>query len=98
MGAPRYARKVDSNQSEIVSALRGIGVGVHVASSAGNGLTDLLCASRGVLYLLEVKNLDGRGKSLTADQVRLHDMLRQHGVKVHVVTGVDEALAVFGAR
>lgn len=98
MGPPRYARKVDSNQPTIVSALRSIGVGVHVASSAGNGCSDLICAFRGVLYLLEIKNLDGKGNRLTEDQVRLHDMLRQHGVKVHVVTSEDEALAVFGAR
>lgn len=96
----RYAKRTDANQSGIVSALRAIGVGVYVASSAGNGLADLVCAYRGILYLLEVK--DGSkppsARKLTVEQVRLHDMLRQHGVKVHVVTSEDDALAVFWAR
>src|ERR1043166_630596 len=99
-GEVRYAKRTDANQSGIVSALRAIGVGVYVASSAGNGLADLVCAYRGILYLLEVK--DGSkppsARKLTVEQVRLHDMLRQHGVKVHVVTSEDDALAVFWAR
>lgn len=96
----RYASKVDRNHGEIRDALRALGVGVHDTSAAGAGMPDLLCGWRGKIVLVEVK--DGKKppseRKLTVAQVQLHDMLRQHGVEVHVVKSVDEALAVFGAR
>lgn len=95
----RRAARVDANQSEIVSTLRAIGVHVTDLSGAGNGVPDLCCMWRGQTYWLEVK--DGSKppsrRKLTVEQVRFHDGARQVGVKVHVVTTVDEALAVFGA-
>lgn len=94
----RFARKVDANQGEIVTALEGIGVQVVDLSGVGEGLSDLMCAWRGVLHLVEIKNLDGRGKKLTIPQVRFHEKMRLAGITVHVVTSVAEALGIFGAR
>lgn len=95
----RRAARVDANQSEIVSALRAIGVTVTDLSGAGNGVPDLLCLWRGMPYLVEIK--DGSKppsrRKLTVEQVRFHANARRAGVKVHVVSTVDEALAVFGA-
>jgi Holliday junction resolvase len=94
----RFARKVDANQGEIVTALEGIGVQVVDLSASGEGVCDLLCGWRGTPYLVEVKNLDGRGKKLTIPQIRFHEKMRLAGITVHVVTSVAEALGIFGAR
>ena len=88
------ARKVDNNQSEIVSALRGIGVQVCVTSAAGEGMTDLVCFYRGKTTLVEVKN----GSKLTGAQVWFHAAAKAAGVEIPVVNNVSEALAIFGAR
>jgi hypothetical protein len=94
----RYARKVDANQGEIVEALEGIGVQVVDLSGMGEGVPDLMCAFRGRLYLVECKNLDGRGKKLTIPQVRFHEKMRRAAIPIYIVTNPSEALAVFGAR
>ena len=95
----RRAARVDANQSEIVAALRAIGVGVKDMSGVGEGVPDLACLWRGATYWIEVKN--GRkppsARKLTIEQIRFHESARLAGVKVHVVSTVDEALAVFGA-
>lgn len=95
----RYARKVDDNQGEIVSALEAIGVGVVKTSSIGE-FCDLVTAYRGVWRLLEVK--DGSKppsrRKLTPAQVTLHALAQAHGCTVYVVETVDEALRIHGAR
>jgi hypothetical protein len=53
----KYARRVDANQDQIVSALRACGATVRVISQ-GDGIPDLLVGYRGYTMLLEVK--DGR--------------------------------------
>jgi len=58
-------RRVDVNQAAIVRALRESGASVAVLSSVGRGLPDLLVGFQGVNFLLEVKNLEGRGARLT---------------------------------
>ena len=93
-----YAKKRDANQSPIVDALRDIGVGVYDSSQSGNGLTDLICIFRGKVYLLEVKNPEGRGSRLTPAQVDFHQLCRMHGYEVRIVETVEQAMAVFGAR
>lgn len=94
----RYARKVDANHSEIVAALTQIGVGVLDTSAAGDGFCDLVTTYRGIWRHLEIKNLEGRGNKLTIAQVRAHELCRTHGCKIHVVTSVEEALALHGGR
>ena len=67
--APKYAKKVDSNQKEIVDALKKIGCSVMVI---GNPV-DLLVGYRARNFLLEVKNPDtdyGRNDRSTVEQRR----------------------------
>jgi hypothetical protein len=94
----RRAARVDANQSEIVAALRAIGVGVKDMSGVGDGVPDLACLWRGQTFWVEIKNGNRppSARKLTVEQVRFHNDARLAGVKVHVVSTVDEALAVFG--
>ena len=96
----RYNRKVDANHSAIVSALEQIGVGVLDTSGAADGWSDLVTFQRGIMRAVEIK--DGEkppsARKLTIAQVRAHELARVHGCTIHVVTSVDEALALHGAR
>ena len=92
----RLRAKVDSNQAEIVKALRAFGCSVHSTASIGCGYPDLSVGRSGVNYLLEVK--DGRRpkceRKLTPAEKKWH---AQWGGSVHVVECVEDALAVVGA-
>jgi hypothetical protein len=96
----RYAAKVDDNHAEIVAALRGIGAYVVDCAHVGGGYPDLTVGWRGKWELIEVK--DGAKppsrRKLTADQQVLHAEAARVGCRVHVVTDVTQALALFGAR
>lgn len=83
----RYAAKTDSNQKEIVDALRERGAVVFVIHQP----FDLLVASMGRLHIMEVKNPEGRDK-LEKSQKEDMSKLWLAGVRVHVVRSVDEAL------
>ena len=83
----QYAKKTDSNQAEIVDALRERGAVVFVIHQP----FDLLVASMGRLHILEVKNPKGRNK-LEDDQQKNMSKLWMAGVRVHVVRSIDEAL------
>lgn len=52
----RRAANIDSNQPEIVKALRQIGASVQHLHAVGQGCPDLLVGYRGVNVLLEVKD------------------------------------------
>ena len=83
----RYAKKTDTNQQEIIDALRDRGAVVFVIHQP----FDLLVASMGRLHIIEVKNPEGKnilGKRQKEDMAKLWFA----GVKVHVVRSVDEAL------
>jgi hypothetical protein len=54
----RRAGKVDANHGAVVDALRRAGILVRSLASVGDGMPDLLCAFRGTLCLLEVKDGD----------------------------------------
>lgn len=92
----RYAAKTDTNQAEIVEALRQVGATVQPLHFAGRGIPDLICGYRGANYLLEVK--DGRRpaskRQLTSDEAQWHEEWRG---QVAVVASVDDALTVIGA-
>lgn len=87
----RYARRVDRNHSEIVSALRKCGAHVHSTANVGNGFPDLFVGWCGRVFLLEVK--DGKAK-LTDKEIAFH--AEWCGYPVHVVRSVEEALTVVG--
>lgn len=89
----RYARRTDTNHSEIVNALRAMGVGVFDASGAGGGISDLICSWRGRVYLVEIKH---KSNGLTVAQKALREMLERHGTQLYVVKSVDDAIRLFG--
>ena len=86
--------RADNNQKEIARALRQVGAKVHHLHTVGNGCPDLLVGWRGQTYLIEVKNLDGRGSILTPEQETWHKAWT--GGPVAVIHSEDEALAAIG--
>jgi hypothetical protein len=86
-----HARRVDANQKPIVAALRQIGATVQPLFRLGCGVPDLLCAFRGQMFLLEVK--DGNGE-LTEDE---RAWISSWPYPVYIVRSVDEAIAVLTA-
>jgi hypothetical protein len=88
----RRAARVDSNQSEIVAALRAVGVSVQPLHTVGKGCPDLLCGVRGTNLLLEIKdgNKPPSARKLTPDEAAWHESWRG---QVAIVESVDEAIA-----
>jgi len=84
---------LDSNQNEIVKALRQAGASVTSLASVGNGCPDLLVGIRKVTTVMEVK--DGAKppskRRLTEDEQRWHDNYRG---SVYIVESAEQALAV----
>ena len=93
----RRAAKIDSNQDQVVSALRAAGAKVQSLAAIGQGVPDLLCQYKGTFYLIEVK--DGRKapsqRRLTDDQVKWHEEWKS--AFLGVVESPDEALKFIGA-
>jgi hypothetical protein len=91
----RRAAKVDRNQGEIVTALRGIGATVQPLHAVGQGCPDLLVGWRGINLLFEIKDWKQppSKRVLTDDQVEWHGGWKGQVVKVETV---DAALAVLG--
>lgn len=71
--------QVDSNQREIVSALRAIGCSVLSLAPMGNGCLDLLVGYHGLNFLLEVKVPGGK---LTPDQEKFFATWRGQAAKI----------------
>lgn len=89
----RKAARVDANQEQVVSALRGVGATVQSLAATGKGVPDLLVGYRSKNYLMEVK--DGSKppseRRLTPDQEIWHDGWKG---TVHVVNTPTEAVKV----
>jgi Holliday junction resolvase len=84
---------LDSNQPDIVKALRAAGASVTSLASVGNGCPDLLVGIRGKVAVMEVK--DGakppsKRKLTEAEQI-WHDNWRG---TVYIVETVQQALAI----
>lgn len=98
--AYRRAARVDDNHGDIRAAYRAVGAVVEDTSGVGDGFSDLVVSYRDQVYLVEVK--DGSkppsARKLTPDQVKFHARQLSAGVVVHVVTSVDDALAVIGVK
>ena len=88
-------RRRDSNQADIVAALRATGASVAVLANVGGGVPDLLVGWRGANLLLEIKNLDGRGNRLTPAEREFMDTWRGQVAIVEDVTG---ALALLDGK
>lgn len=91
----RRAAKVDSNQSEIVAALRKRGAVVLITSQLKNAF-DLLVGFNGQLYIVEVKdgNKPPSARKLTSGELKCKEMFESVGVKYHVITSVSEAISL----
>ena len=86
----RRAAKRDENEQAIVDDL--LKVGVLVRKISAPGVPDLLCGHRGSLYLLEVKQGDGKLKPL--QEIFFKEF---HGYPVAVVRSTEQALEAIGA-
>ncbi len=88
--------KTDSNQRQIVSALRQAGCSVQSLASVGSGCADLLIGKAGQNYLLEVKDSakPPSARRLTPDEHKWHSNWRG---QVCTVTTIDEALEAIDA-
>ena len=82
------AARVDSNQAQIVRALRDVGIHVFVTSGVGDGFPDLVAVRRdGRVILLEVKTETGH---LQPDQVRVMMSLVNPAYRIY--TTVEDAV------
>ena len=83
--------RVDSNQPEIVAALRKAGATVQHLHMVGKGCPDLLVGFRGRNFLLEIKSPGGR---MTPAEQRFFD---EWSGQVSIVCTIEQALAAIGA-
>ncbi len=100
----RRAAKIDTNQNEIVDALRLAGATVAITSAVGGGFPDLVVGYECRNYLIEVK--DGKKspskQRLTPDQKIFlfgdpgNEKSLPWAGSVTVVNSVEAALAVIG--
>ena len=93
----RRAAKIDSNQPQIVKALRRSGAFVILTSQLKNAF-DLLVIYRGTIYIVEVK--DGEKvkskRKLTEGEMLCQHGVESHGAKYHIIESVDDALKMIG--
>lgn len=63
-------KRTDTNQAEIIKALRKMGASVVDIHEVGNGCPDIAVGFRGRDYLVEIKN--EQRYTLTKDQIKFH--------------------------
>ena len=83
--APKFAKKTDLNQQEIVDALRAIGCDVEVIGSP----VDLLVGYRKHTFLIECKRA---GMENRKDQQEQRDWIKNWRGQVRVCTNAAEAI------
>jgi len=79
-------KRVDTNQTQIVKALRDMGCTVEHLHAVGKGCPDIIVGFKARNFLLEIK--DGDKKVLTPDQINWHRLWKG---QVNVVTSIDDA-------
>ena len=90
------AKRTDSNQTEIVTALRKLGCSVAITSHVGKGFPDIVVGWKGRNFLFEIKDgsqVPSRRK-LTPDEQKFHEFWFGD---IKVVESVDDALRFVGA-
>lgn len=88
------AKKIDSNQNEVVRKLRQIpGVRVAITSQLGSGFPDLVISRSGINYLIELKDSakSASKRKLTEDEQKFHD---QWTGQVSVCNSFEEVMKV----
>lgn len=83
------AKRIDSNQKEIVKAFRDLGCSVFITSMVGKGFPDIVVGLRGKNYLVEIK--DGRkcksAQLLTASE---ETFMRNWKGQYYIINDLDE--------
>lgn len=89
----RRAAKIDSNQNEIVKALRKLGAFVLITSQLKNAF-DILVAYNSKLYVVEIKdgNKPPSARKLTEGELKCKKGFESVGVTYHVINSIDEAI------
>lgn len=83
MAKPGQAHRRDANTGKIVAEFYACGASVVDLTQVGGGCPDLLVGYKGECYLVEIKNLDGRGNRWTDEQREFTDAWR--GGEIHTV-------------
>ena len=87
----RRAAKIDSNQNEIVEALRRCGASVLITSQLKNCF-DILVGYNGINYIVEIKdgNKPPSQRRLTKGEIQFRDNWK--GGKYYVIESIEDAL------
>ena len=93
----RWARRKDSNHSQIAEALTACGCGVLDVSHAAGVGCDLVVWRGGQVFLVEVKDGAKRPSARTLTDSEAALRLR-HPREFRIVASVQDALALVGAR
>ena len=89
MAAPRYGKRKDKNQNELVAHLNSMGVQVIDLSQVGDDVPDTLLLCRGALDFAEIKNPDNwYGKGGLNDNQKSFAI--NNGVDVYVLRTIDD--------
>ena len=92
----RKAAKVDANQAQVVSVLRGYGASVQSLAAVGKGVPDLLVGFNGRTCLLEIKDGSKPPSHQTLTKAQLDFISVWRGSSIAIVNSVDGALRVLG--
>lgn len=87
----KYAKKVDSNQAELVDYARSLGASVQHLHNVGGGVCDLIIGYNGKNYLAEVKTEKGKLNEL---QVMFFDHWKGQAKVVRTKEDIKELLGV----
>lgn len=88
----KFAARIDSNQPQIVAALRELGASVLHLHTIGKGAPDILIGYQGKNALVELKDGDKppSARKLTPDEQKFHAEWRG---QVAIIESVEEAVA-----
>jgi len=89
----KYARRVDENQNEIVTALRKCGAFVRIISQ-GDGIPDLLVGYKGYTILMEVKDGDKSPSKRRLTEAEEEFFMGWKGGILVIVNSIEEALDI----
>jgi Holliday junction resolvase len=94
---PRRRARIDTNQPEIVKALRKVGAEVTITSALGGGFPDIVVSHQGNWYMVEIKDGDKvpSAQKLTPEEAEWHSKQK---APVYVINNVDAALAMLNTN